>query len=426
MTRPRNRRLSCFLVAAVFLGALWTSGRAWAQAIEKPPVQTFTGELVLGMSAAFTGTSRGLGIELYRGSQAYFQYINTHGGVNGRRIVLRTLDDGYNPDPAVENTIRFLDDDSVIALYSYVGTPTVARVLPLLMLERNRPRYLFFPFTGGQPLREAPYDEYVFNMRASYLEETAGLVSKFIEIGRPRIAVFYQADAYGRSGWDGVRRALRERGLDIAGEASYRRGATFDESMGAQAAIIKDSKPDAIISVGSYEACAAFIRDARAAGMNVPIANLSFVGSENMLKLVLQAGGKELARDLINSQVVPCYEDLSLPAVREYRELMDEYAPKAPEGFDLSDYESPRYSFVSFEGFLNAKVMVHILQRLGPDSRSGSIRRAAETLNRLDIGIDEPVGFSRDDHQGLEEVYYTTVADGTFVPLKDWSQWRKE
>lgn len=424
MTRPRNRYLPCILTAAVVLGALWTTSHAWAQTAGTPPVQSFTGELVLGMSAAFTGTSRGLGIELYRGSHAYFQYINDHGGVNGRRIVLRTLDDGYNPDPAVENTIRFLDDDSVIALYSYVGTPTVARVLPLLVLERRQPRSLFFPFTGGQPLREEPYDTYVFNLRASYLEETDGLVSKFLDIGRSRIAVFYQADAYGRSGWDGVRRALRERGLDIAGEASYHRGATFDESMAAQALIIKDAKPDAIISVGSYEACAAFIRDARAAGLDVPIANLSFVGSENMLELVMQAGG-ELTRDLINSQVVPCYEDLSLPAVREYRELMDEYAPSAPKGFDVLGYESPRYSFVSFEGFLNAKVMVHILQRLGPDSHSGSIRRAAETLNRLDIGIDEPVRFSRDDHQGLKDVYYTTVADGKFVPLKDWSQWRQ-
>lgn len=421
----RERVPTLFLSAFVFMATVCCASWCRAESETTTTVPVFRGEMLLGMSAAFTGPSRGLGIELYRGSMAYFRYINAHGGVNGRRIVLRTMDDGYNPDPAVENTIRLIDDDSVIALFNFVGTPTVTRILPLLMIKRDRSRYLFFPFTGSQPQRSPPYDEYVFNLRASYLEETAGLVSKFLEIGRSRIAVFYQADAYGRSGWDGVRRALRKNGLEISGEASYRRGTSFTDSMNAQAAIITDAKPDAVISVGSYEACAAFIRDARAAGLDVPIANLSFVGSESMLEMLLRAGDAELTRDLINSQVVPSYEDTSLPAVREYRTIMDAYAPDAPEGFDDEFYSSPRYGFVSFEGFLNAKVMVHVLQRLGENSRAGDIRRAAETLNNLDIGIDVPVRFSRNDHQGLEKVYFTTVSNGTFVPVQDWSIWAK-
>ncbi len=421
----RERLPTLFLSAVVFLAAVCGASLCRAESETTTTVPVFRGEMLLGMSAAFTGPSRGLGIELYRGSMAYFRYINAHGGVNGRRIVLRTMDDGYNPDPAVENTIRLIDDDSVIALFNFVGTPTVTRILPLLMIKRDRSRYLFFPFTGSQPQRSPPYDEYVFNLRASYLEETAGLVSKFLEIGRSRIAVFYQADAYGRSGWDGVRRALRKNGLEISGEASYRRGASFTDSMNAQAAIIRDAKPDAVISVGSYEACAAFIRDARAAGLDVPVANLSFVGSENMLELLLRTGSAELTRDLINSQVVPSYEDTSLPAVREYRTIMAAYAPDAPEGIESDLYTSPRYGFVSFEGFLNAKVMVHVLQRLGENSQAGDIRRAAETLNNLDIGIDVPVRFSRSDHQGLEKVYFTTVSNGTFVPVEDWSIWAK-
>ncbi|TVM19547.1 ABC transporter substrate-binding protein [Oceanidesulfovibrio indonesiensis] len=421
-----RKRLSTLLLSiSILLAVVGGAFSVKAETQAPASVPAFRGELLLGMSAAFTGQSRNLGIELYRGSMAYFRYINAHGGVNGRRIVLRTLDDGYNPDPAMENTIRLIEDDSVIALFNYVGTPTVTRILPLLMLKRDRSRYLFFPFTGSQPQREPPYDEYVFNLRASYIEETAGLVSRLLEIGRSRIAVFYQADAYGRSGWDGVRRALRENGLEIAGEASYRRGASFKDSMSAQAAIIKDAQPDAVVSVGSYEACAAFIRDARAAGLDAPIANLSFVGSESMLGLLMREGGAELTRDLINSQVVPSYEDTSLPAVREYRRIMDEYAPGPPEGFGDESYASPRYGFVSFEGFLNAKVMVHVLQRLGENARAADIRRAAETLNNLDIGIDVPVGFSRNDHQGLVKIYYTTVSEGAFVPVQDWSRWEK-
>ena len=154
-------------------------------------------------------------------------------------------------------------------------------------------------------------------------------------IGRHRVAVFYQADAYGRSGWDGIRKALKEKDLDIVAETTYRRGASFNESMHKQVEIIKRGRPDAIISVGAYEACAAFVRDARDAGINVPICNLSFVGSENMLELLdglSHKTGKDYTGDLINSQTVPSYEDTSLPAVREYREAMAKNPPP-PEGF---------------------------------------------------------------------------------------------
>ncbi|GKT37939.1 ABC transporter substrate-binding protein, partial [Aduncisulcus paluster] len=101
-------------------------------------------------------------------------------------------------------------------------------------------------------------------------------------IGRHRIAVFYQADAYGRSGWDGIRKALREKELDIVAETTYRRGASFNDSMQEQA-------------------CAAFVRDARNAGIDIPICNLSFVGSENMLQLLSdlsRSTGKDYTHDL--------------------------------------------------------------------------------------------------------------------------------
>ena len=169
-------------------------------------------------------------------------------------------------------------------------------------------------------------------MRASYRQETAGLVDNFVAIGRRRIAVFYQADAYGRSGWAGVRRALKKYGERIVGEATYRRGEKFSGSMRQQVEILKPSKPDAVICIGAYAACAAFIRDSVDLGLQVPIANLSFVGSENLLELITEGrqDSRRYTRLLVNSQVVPSYEDVSIPAVREYRELMRRYDPQAP------------------------------------------------------------------------------------------------
>ena len=120
------------------------------------------------MSAAFSGPSRGLGTELYRGAKSYFNHINENGGVNGRKIALKLYDDGYQPDPCVQNTVKLMLEDQVFLLFGYVGTPTVTRVLPMLKKFQDQQVYLFFPFTGAQPQREPPYGDFAFNLRASY------------------------------------------------------------------------------------------------------------------------------------------------------------------------------------------------------------------------------------------------------------------
>ncbi len=379
-------------------------------------------EIVLGMSAAFSGPSRGLGNELYRGASACFEQVNADGGVDGRRIVLRTCDDGYQPDRCVKNTAALMADEQVFALFGYVGTPTVARVLPLLQAHQDEHLYLFFPFSGAQPQRDPPYGEFAFNLRPSYRAETAGLVDNLLDVGCERIVVFYQDDDYGRSGSAGVREALRRRGEQLAGEASYRRGDPFVLSMSPQVETLKAADPDAVICVGSYAACAALLRDAVDGGLHVPIANLSFVGSENLLQLIAERRDDvERYTDLlVHSQVVPSYEDDAIDVVREYRQLVEKHDPQPPAHLQTDGYEPFTHSFAALEGFLNAKLMVEILRRLeGEPSREG-LERAVFTLQDLDLGVGERASFSPDRRQGLLRVYYTVVQDGRFVPLKDW------
>jgi branched-chain amino acid transport system substrate-binding protein len=392
------------------------------------PGKLLAEDIVIGMSAAFTGPSRALGIELYRGSMAYLEPVNRMGGIHGRKIVIRAYDDGYNPAPAIRNTIKLIDDDDVFLLINYVGTPTVTRVLPLLKNYRKRDVYLFFPFTGAQPQRQPPYSDFVFNLRASYQNETEGLVDHFVRVGRTKIAVFFQADAYGRGGWEGVKDALTRHGLTINSEATYRRGTEFSASLKQQVEILKAAGPDAIVSIGSYAACAAFIRDARDSGWKVPIANVSFVGSVPMADLLLQLGkakGVDYTSNLINSQVVPSYEDMSLPAVKEYRQRMNEYGAKVPHQPGASDYQPVPYSFVSLEGFLNAKLLVQILSNMGSAPAKDRIKETVENVRNLDLGVGSLISFGPDKHQGSDRVYYTTLEDNKFVPLASWEKWIK-
>ena len=234
----------------------WHALRAFAaRPVEPPTASGVTDtEIILGMSAAFSGSSRGLGIELYRGAGAYFTHVNQQGGVASRTLRVKAYDDGYQPGPSVKNTMKLMLDDQVFLLFGYVGTPTVTRVLPILKKFQDQNILLFFPFTGAQPQREPPYGAFAFNLRASYRQETAGLVDNFMRINRRRIAVFYQADAYGRSGWAGVRSALKKHGEQIVGEATYRRGERFTGTMRKQVEILKAAKPEAVICIGAYAA----------------------------------------------------------------------------------------------------------------------------------------------------------------------------
>jgi hypothetical protein len=152
------------------------------------------------------------------------------------------------------------------------------------------------------------------------------------------------------------------------------------------------------------------------------------VGSESLLSLLLQSNredGKDYTLNVINSQVVPSYHDVSLPAVRQYREFMDRYEPRPPADLVGNDYKTQHYSFIGLEGFLDAKLLVEILQRLGPSPQRQHIKPVVESIKNLDLGIDELVSFGPKKHQGLDRVYYTVVEGERFVPITDWARWSK-
>jgi ABC-type branched-subunit amino acid transport system substrate-binding protein len=379
-------------------------------------------EIRIGMSAAFKGSAAGLGTELYRGAQAYYTEVNARGGVHGRRITVVALDDGYEPTPCVQNTIQLLEKENVFFLSNYVGTPTLTRALPVIKRYADQHVVLVGNFTGAQPQREAPYVDQVFNIRASYRQEMMALVERFWQAGARKFGVFYQIDAYGRSGTDGVARGLALRGARIAAEATYKRGARFDDDMGPAARALREAGCDVVLCTGAYQGCGAFVRTCRDLGWRVPIANLSFVGSEAMLRLLLAHGrttGRDYTGALINSQVVPSYDDLSLAAVAEYRSLMERHRPEVPETLRDPKYAPEPLSFVSFEGFINAKVIVEALRRAGPNPTRPGFKAALESMKNVDLGIGAPLTFGPERHQGLDSVYFTRVENGRWVPVVD-------
>jgi branched-chain amino acid transport system substrate-binding protein len=430
MTMQRRALLKVLSGAA--LGGVLGRRTAWAQAPARGGIDprgagspgANARDLKIGMSAAFRGPSAGLGIELYRGAQAYYTEINQKGGVHGRTISVVALDDGYEPTPCIKNTIELVEKEQVFFLSNYVGTPTLSRALPVIKRYADRQVILVGNFTGAQPQREEPYVEQVFNIRASYRQEMMALVDRFWQTGARRFGVFYQIDAYGRSGTDGVARGLAQRGATIAAEATYVRHAKFADDMGPAVQALRRAGVDVVLCTGAYQGCGAFIRTARDLSWNVPISNVSFVGSEAMLGLLVNHGkatGRDYTRGLINSQVVPSYDDVSLPAVVEYRTLMDKHNPQVPPGLRDPQHAAEQLSFRSLEGFVNAKVIVEALRRAGANATRAGFRQALESLKNFDLGIGAPLNFGPERHQGLDSVYFTSVVNGRWAPVSDWA-----
>jgi len=430
--RPARRRL-LRLMAGGIAGAVLPGAPAAPRTRGESSPQTSAPRLAvasrtikIGMSAAFTGTAAALGTELYRGAQAYYDEINDRGGIHGRPISVAVFDDRYEPLPCVMNTLRLLEEEGVFLLSGYVGTPTLTRALPFIKQyaqEHDEDLAVVGVFTGAQPQREPPYVEYVFNIRASYRQEMMALVDQFWRAGAREFGVFYQIDAYGRSGTDGVARGLARRGATIAAEATYARGARFEDDMSLAAKTLREGGVDVVLCTGVYQGCAAFIRSARDLGWNVPISNLSFVGSEALLGLLTEHGrktGRDYTRAIINSQVVPSYDDPTLPGVREYRAIMDKNNPAIPHSLRDPRYTPRSYSFISLEGFINAKVIVEGLRRAGPRLTRHGFRQGLESLRDYDLGIGAPLSFGANRHQGLDSVYFTRVENDRWVPITDW------
>ena len=356
--------------------------------------------ITIGMSTALTGPSQDLGLQLSQTAQLYFSS-------SPLPITLILYDDHYDPAPALYNTVKFITEDKVDLLYGYLGTAPVTYVLPLLKCYEQDNIRFFFPFTGAEPQRTPPYNAYTYNFRASYFDETKALVDLLVATGHRRIAILYQSDPYGRNGWEGVKKALDSHGLPLVAEATYLRESRFEESYKAQVRILSTQKPDAIIVIGVYAPSAGFIRDCREAGVDIPIANVSFVGANDVQKLLKEAHTKRL----IFSQVVPNYEDSELPAVMEYKALI--------QGTSL------RPSFVGFEGFLSAKLLVEILKKVPPPFTKGKLLQVLHDTHTYYLGIDSPVQLGDRHRQGMHQVYFTTIQDGKFVTIKEWSQWQK-
>lgn len=340
--------------------------------------------IVLGQSAPFSGPTAELGLQYHLGAQLHFEAVNARGGIQGRRIELQRLDDGYEPERCVANTRQFIAQN-VFALFGYVGTNASLAALPVAT-EARLP--FFAPLSGAPALRE-PFNRYAIHVRASYLDETAAIVRQVTAVGIRKLAVFHQNDGYGKAGLEGVQRALTAQNLQPVAVGTVERNST---DVAAALHGILAAQPEAIVQIGAYKACATFIRLARQQGFAGNFYNVSSVGTQALLD---ELGS--VAKGVSVSQVMPFPYSPVMPLSADYLAALKDRRGIAP-------------NYSGMEGFVAARVFTEALDRAGRNATREAFLSAVDGLQALNLG-GFSLGFGPNKRSGSRFVELTLLTE---------------
>ena len=371
---------------------------AHGESARAPGVRGVTdNEIKFGISAPFTGSAKELGNQMKFGIETAFHQINDAGGVNGRHLRLVAADDGYEPTRTTETMTQLHEKERVFGFIGNVGTPTAVVALPFALEQKT----LFFgAFTGASLLRRDPPDRYVFNYRASYVEETDAVVRYLVKVRglRPeQIAVFAQQDAYGDAGFAGVAKAMRTlRGGDEGAilRLDYKRN-TVDVSDAVARLRAHKIPIKAVVMVAAYRAAAKFIEKTRDVYPTMIYTNVSFVGSTALADELMLLGPR-YGNGVIVTQVVPAVDSYA-STVLKYKTALAKYFPGVPP------------DYVSLEGYVAGSVLLEGLKRAGPQLNTEKLVEALETVRDFDMGLGALISFGPTEHQGLHKVWGTQL-----------------
>jgi len=348
-------------------------------------------KIVFGQAAALDGAASALGLGMKMGLEAAFAEINKAGGVKGRKLELKSVDDGYEPTKSIEAVKKLLEEDKVFAIAGTVGTPTAAATQPIATAA-GAP--FIGAFTGAEFLRE-PYKPLVLNIRASYFQETEAMVEHLTkDLGASKIAIMYQDDAFGQAGLAGVKKALDKRQMQLAGEGTFERNTV---AVKTALLAIKKAEPHAVIMISPYKPAAEFIKLAKQIKLDVTFVNISFVGSDALAKELGPVGA-----GVVITQVVPFPKDAAIPVVGRYQASLKASAPDAQPGF------------VSLEGYLVGRAIIAALEKVNGDPTRQALIEAVQKIGTFDLGGFK-LTYGPSNNRGSDQVFLTVIQpDGSF------------
>jgi ABC-type branched-subunit amino acid transport system substrate-binding protein len=363
-------------------------------------------EIRFGIVIPYSGTSKENGQNYKRGIEVAFAKVNNSGGVNGRQLKLIPADDGFEPVRTPDSMKMLWDKEQVFGFLGSLGTPTSAVAVPLA-LER---RTLFYaPFTGGTAVRHDPPDRYVFNYRASYIEEADAAVRYLLKIRKlkpSQIAAFGQNDDLGNQGFAGVARAFRAAGLNDTAilRLTYNRN-TLDVDDAVNQLRLQKVPIRAVVMTATTRPAAKFIEKTHDLFPGMIYMNMAIVGATAFSQELMLLGPR-FTDNVFVMQVVPAVSGYSSTVLEFKTALAQLYPGEVPD-------------YISLEGYIAANLLIDALKRCGPQVDTEKLVETLESMRNLDMGLGTSLGFSRGDHQASHKVWGTQLdKTGTFQAIE--------
>jgi len=326
-------------------------------------------EIRIGQTMPYSGPLSAFGT-IGRAEAAYFEMVNERGGINGRRIRLISLDDGYSPPRTIEQTRKLVESEEVLLLFSSFGTPP--NTAAMKYLNAKQVPQLFIAATGmkwGDP-RNFPW---TMAFLPSQRSGTEGYVQHLLKV-KPgaKIGVLYQNDDFGKDYVRALRDHLGDKAARmIVAEASYE---STDPGVDSQIATLKGSGADTFFSFTSPKFTAQAIRKAH----DIDWKPLFFIPySATSVSAVMQPAGPQKGVGVISSAYVKDPSDpqwKSDPATLEWRAWMKKYFAEG----DLAE-------IYNVYGYANAELLVHVLKQCGDDLTRENVMKQAASLKNLDL-----------------------------------------
>ena len=350
----------------------------------------------IGFIGPLSGSLSLLGQGVRDGLTTYIDYVNDHGGVNGRKIELVAEDDGYEPMRALAAAKKLVDQDKVLALVSPVGTPSVSAILSFAQ-DNKLP--IIAPYAFSHALT-SPVKPYVFTTLPEVRLQSDALGGYLVNTLKQRkIASIYQNDDFGQDAVAGLEERLKKENVPLT-KVPFDRGSTNFSGVVAQA---QQSGATEVVFLGIPRDAALIMRQARQIGWSPQFSGHNALGDPQTFTLA----GKALVEGTIAVGVMEPLDSTN-PQVVEFVQNQKKYLPKtSPTTYSLHGYNA-------------GVIFVEALKRVKGGVTADKLVAALETINNLDTGMMGPITYTKTRHAGSQAVRFLQAKDGKWVFVSPW------
>lgn len=363
-------------------------------------------QILIGSHQPLTGPAAPGYSEISQASNAYFQYVNAHGGVYGRKIVYKYLDDAYNPNTTVSVVHQLIQQDNVYAIFNGLGTPTHLNVVQFINASKVPDVFVASGCTCWN--NPTTYPD-TFGWQLDYIRE-GKILGSYIEqhFKGKRIGYLFQNDEFGQDGVKGLNYEIPK--SQVAASVPYNIAApNLAQEVGTQVAKLAAAKAQVVVSF-SIPAVTALLRLTELKLKFNPQLVVSDVGSDPITLAGLlnsfakQSGsfGNQLTQGIITDGYLPSLGDASNSWITLFKSIHDTYIPKLPFDGNVLYGMSVGYTFV--------QAMF----------KAGKNPTRQDLINAVNGGLPAgvsvaPFAYSSSDHNGITGAYIGVIKNGVLV-----------